>query len=126
MKLISMTDYVFEQKRPIPSADLHEMDYYYKEYEIVEKIFNYANFLKQPLKLGMFVPCDENDVPLDEPKDYEHNVKKREYQQAKERVIFEGFEKYSPQLLCEMFNAIEEITKLDITITDSVIKKYNL
>jgi len=30
----------------------------------------YANFISQTPKLGHFIPCDENDVHLVEPKDY--------------------------------------------------------
>lgn len=70
-----------------------------------EKILNYANALSQTPRLGHFIPCDENDVPLDEPLSmyytpefncqkypqelYENDCKK--YQQACDRVLFEGF-----------------------------------
>ena len=40
MKLISMTDFVLYKK------------------ESHTQIMKYAKFLKQPLTLGMFVPCD--------------------------------------------------------------------
>lgn len=71
---------------------------------------NYANFLKQPLELWMFVPCELVDgvwVVLKEPNkndtkyqadcefDYfdEINYKKdlQEYQQAREKCLFDGF-----------------------------------
>jgi len=80
--LISMTDFVLEQK-----------DSYYNQRFF--KIENYANFLKQPLELWMFVPCDDDGNILEEPK---HNwtlglwARQKEYQQAKERCLFEGFE----------------------------------
>ena len=66
-------------------------------------------FLKQPLKLEMFVPCDEDGNVLEEPINYKtwaelhfNNGKKEKgtygflehekYQQAKEKVLFEDFE----------------------------------
>ncbi|MYZ60739.1 hypothetical protein EH151_12665 [Elizabethkingia anophelis] len=66
-------------------------------------IRRYAQFLKQLLALWMFVPCDENNVPLEEPiysitnygaspeafKRFEEDRKK--FEQAKSRVLFEGF-----------------------------------
>ena len=63
-------------------------------------LVNYAKFLKQPLKLEMFVPCDEDGDILDEPEDYElrlpnmmteYNDEVYTYYQAKEEVLFEGF-----------------------------------
>ena len=52
---------------------------------------NFSNFLKQPLTLGMFVPCDENGNVLEEPlllPSYELD----KYRKAKEKVIFDGFD----------------------------------
>ena len=37
-------------------------------------IYNYATFLKQPLKLEMFVPCDDNGDILKEPKKTNYQV----------------------------------------------------
>lgn len=60
----------------------------------------YANALSQTPRLGHFIPCDENDVPLEEPKNYagalefgvgEHYEKAFNYKQACDRVLFEGF-----------------------------------
>lgn len=65
----------------------------------------FVNFIKQPLALWMFIPCDKNGKPLDKPFAYESWVdygqdtedakQCREYQEAEARVIFEGFE-YKP------------------------------
>ncbi len=64
------------------------------EYEFQQRVLKYARFLKQPLKLGMFVPCDEkgnilHDVGycLDNKIDFSRN----EYNKAKENVLFKGF-----------------------------------
>ena len=68
-------------------------------------VTDYALFLKKPLKLEMFVPCDERGNILEEPKvphtfgsentDKYINQFKSEieiYKKAKERVIFIGFD----------------------------------
>jgi len=85
MRLIGMTDFVLEQKD----------SYYNQRFFKIEK---YANFLKQPLELWMFVPCDEDGNVLEEDL-FKNNpklstlksYKRIEYQQAKERCLFEGF-----------------------------------
>ncbi|HFI4796469.1 TPA: hypothetical protein ACGQK4_002188 [Elizabethkingia anophelis] len=60
----------------------------------VESIRAYAEFLKQPLELWMFIPCDENNVPLMKPDYLGGETYKRwnDYDYAKSRVLFEGFE----------------------------------
>ena len=114
MELISMTDFVLEQNEKInenfkknilmtQGETLDELN------NFIDIITNYANFLKKPLKLGYFIPCDKNDVPLEEPINFEvwerlHfkngktekgtiGFKEHEkYQEAKQRVLFEVFE----------------------------------
>lgn len=54
MELISMTDFVLEQSESIKSDMIG-----YGEF--IDKVVNYANFLKQPLKLEMFVPCNDSE-----------------------------------------------------------------
>jgi hypothetical protein len=101
MKLISMSDYVLEQNKKLNNAT--------EAYEQYCKIVDYANFLKQPLKLEMFVPCDENGNVLEKPEFYykqenlkhlkgmelliaeETNKRVSEYQKAKEKVLFDNF-----------------------------------
>ena len=62
---------------------------------------NYDDFLEQPLKLEMFVPCDEEGDILEEPTNYEkrllnmmteYNDEVYTYYQAKAKVLFEGIE----------------------------------
>jgi len=60
-----------------------------------------VNFGKQPLKLWMFVPCDEDGNVLEVPKHYgkkytediteKELILHEEFVQAKERCLFEGF-----------------------------------
>jgi len=88
MKLISMTDFVLQQD----ITDIKQRD----------SIVKYANFLNQPLKLEMFVPCDDEENVLEEPNRWNDYLEFPEsfdgnkewdelydYQQAKEKVLFE-------------------------------------
>ena len=79
MKLISMTDFVLESNKKIAQS--------HSRVDCGNLIFNYAKFLKQPLELWMFVPCMDNEVF-----NYSKHGNKEQYQQAKERCLFEGFE----------------------------------
>lgn len=83
MKLISMTEFVLEKNK----YGLYKYNQ--------EQHRNYANFLKQPLKLEMFIPCDEDENVIKLPNtcictDLCTLCKK--YKKAKEKVLFKGFE----------------------------------
>ena len=94
-----MIDFVIYQYEKILNEEINHLDY----------AFNtciYARFLKKPLKLGYFIPCDENDVALEEPKHYDLWKKHGSFTQygesivsecskfheAQQRVLFEWFE----------------------------------
>lgn len=107
-KLISMTDFVLKQSLlrndkindygSTPISTGNDFD----------KCLNYANLLKLILELWMFVPAklvNDKCIVLEEPinydaykmgmseKDFHYNFADCvEYQEAKERVLFEGFE----------------------------------
>lgn len=102
MKLISITDFVLEQSKRIMNVEITHLESH-------NQIVNYANFLKQPLKLEMFGLCDEDGNVLEEPINYKtweelhfNNGKKEKgtygflehekYQQAKGKILFEDFE----------------------------------
>lgn len=73
-------------------------------------VVSYNNFLKQPLTLSQFVPCDENGVPLKEPKEPRYSAHPElaadenaiysdslvdyydDLREAQKNVIFEGWE----------------------------------
>lgn len=92
--LISTTDFVLNQNAHQTSV------------RRLSQIIGYADFLKKPLKLGYFVACDENDVPLDEPSkediDWFNNQINGDFSErysfvfnwieAKKKILFEGFE----------------------------------
>lgn len=96
---MSMTDFILNVDRNKPKAksllsitDIHE----YKR-NVYDEILNYANFIKQPLLLSMFVPCDEDDNPIQKPKEHIDNrslyyKELEQYQKALDRVLFEEFE----------------------------------
>lgn len=104
MKLTSMVEFVLEKGKNLPkieTGDIHIMAQAVKESYM--SIYRYANFLKQPLTLGIFVPCDKEENILTKPnvknyggfdsfKDSKNQYHKdlKKHQQAKERVIFKG------------------------------------
>ena len=73
MKLISMTDFVLRINELVPKErEQFFQSWQNKKLMIIE---NYANFLKEPLKLEMFIPYDnhtENEVLF---KGFEHGYK---------------------------------------------------
>jgi len=136
MKLQSMVEFVLSQKR----AD--------EENEIVlRRIIDYAKFLSQPLTLGMFVPCDKNGIVLESPKHYANNstfpfdgskesaeqsnrqydYELKKYNEAKERVLFEGISISHAHDLLESFGNIDQYSQThESTLTESAIKQLGL
>lgn len=91
MKALLMTDFVLEQKKD-ESIDNSERYWNCEEY---------ANFLKQPLKLEMFIPCGHryqnvlkhpNRVMFEHEKDYV--TYEQTYLEAKEKLLFKNFVQY--------------------------------
>jgi len=94
-KLIPMVDFVAE----IDSLKYWDIDSKY------EAILKYAEFLKQPLTLGMFVPVNSDGEVTEEPLKSDYASKPFNesgeckvyfddlhiYNKAKENVLFEGF-----------------------------------
>jgi hypothetical protein len=169
-KLIPMVDFVLAidnvEPKAVNFASITDIRNY--QLQSYSKIVNYATFLKQPLKPGMFVPCHENDVPLVEPENYELWCKYgdftqygksltaicKPYKEAKERVLFEGFE-YQVAPFCDepmleifdksdnylvydcedknfqdadelFFETIEDIVKYNLILTPNALKQFEL
>lgn len=85
--LIPMTDYVLKQYDYLTCDEASP--------NFVKKVVNYAYFLKQPLKLEMFFPFDNDGNFLEEPNDYfyegtESDYSKK-YKQSLSKVLFKGF-----------------------------------
>lgn len=92
-----MTDFVINKRKEL----LRHSEYKNDLENYANIIYNYAKFLKQPLKLEMFVPCDENGNVLEEPQmrpvrnsfdeeDMDYDAQELyDYIKAKEKVLFE-------------------------------------
>lgn len=141
-RLISMTAFVL--------ADMYSR----------EGMVKYANFLKQPLTLGMFAPCDDNGNILEEPNTENHlhgqdsfvyHRLQAQYQEAKKRVLFEGFEVKHEKFMHDKlhfyiehngikfmwnfnnkwefykeFSTIEDLVKYNLVLTESARKHLGL
>ena len=90
-RLISMVEFVDQI-----SEYTHESHNYKRGCDLM---YNYKDFLNQTLNIGMFVPAVFDGgkwVVLEEPKVDKHNddwfSDAEEFEQAKDKVIFEGFE----------------------------------
>lgn len=109
----------------------------------------YSKFLKQPLQKWMFVPCGEDGEVLEEPclkcADNCDFDKCMEFQQAKERCLFEGFEiiediygkkitdkinvtialmpNNNTEWIMNCFNTIEDLVKHNLTLTATALKQ---
>lgn len=137
--LISMTDFVLQQY----SNNYHA--------NTPTRILNYARFLKQPLKLEMFVPCDEDGNVLEEPKGWSNGECDiydccsicccEQYKKAKEKVLFEGFEYIETENYFFVFNeeklvrlqrsnfkteTVEFIAGQEVELTSTALKQIGL
>lgn len=134
-KLIPMTDFVLL----ISKQTTNEGNSLVRNFN---KIKNYANFLKQPLKLEMFIPCDENhggvlkkpcDEELEKFKglqygDFDCNYTYIfDYNQAKSKVLFEGWDKRIKDIHLfskEISNkTIEDVMPWDLELTENALKQ---
>ncbi|MCT4153225.1 hypothetical protein HZP59_18510 [Elizabethkingia anophelis] len=105
-KLIPMTDFTLQKCKFLEIESNDDLKLNMESHFALLSIRRYAQFLKQPLALWMFVPCDENNVPLEKPvapknfwesdeqdsqlwAQYQYDIDM--YEKAKSRVIFEGF-----------------------------------
>ena len=102
---------------------------------------NYDALLKQPLKLEMFIPCYyRNGFPIAYTKDTLVNSMEllNEFEEAKERVLFKGFEHYlfrqadniqhNKSRKCFSFPnyngvIIEDLISLEVELTETAIKQ---
>jgi len=80
-RLMSMVNFVIEQDKINKTG-----------WNNYTNLVNYANFLKQPREIWMFIPCKFVDgvwVVLEEKKPFQDNY--HEFVEAKERCLFKGF-----------------------------------
>ena len=122
-KLISMVDFCLEQRKT------HTGDF--EDY--CDLICRYAKFIKQPLALWMFVPCDLHGNVLEEKKPFQD--KYYEYQEARERCLFKGFEmdnsfvthkshnSFFYPISCLHEQTIEDLVKYNLELTTTAQKE---
>lgn len=151
-RLTSMTDFVLN----INKIYLKELGQDFDTYNLkkLNLIESYANFLKQPLKLEMFIVCDENGTVLEEPErrckligfDEQHydfdDEELKIYCEAKEKVLFKGFEVkdyyaeytgenemiYIDEEFCENMTIEKFLTTIisEIELTESALKQIGI
>ena len=144
MKLISNTLFgkYCKSKEKEFSRRIDYLDWYEKTRN------NFDNFLEQPLKLEMFVPCD-NDEEILKPqyiagKEVIYNElveefimdKVKEYNDAKEKVLFEGFEIFKGTIyMCSVpmlkvkdlyQTTIEDLIHYEPILTENAVKQIGL
>ena len=138
-RLMSMTDFVLKYSKTNHNSD-----------EFENTITDYANFLNQPLKLEMFVPCDDEGNVLETPKtphtfasencdEYVNKYKSEKliFDKAKEKVLFEGFEwdkdwndvnfkniSINNRLMQE--SIVEDLIKYQPELTETALKQIGL
>ena len=136
--LIPMTDFVLRINYIEKEIDEFFDSWRMNQLRIIE---NYAKFLTQPLKLEMFVPCDDEGIVLEEPKIEEEYVDEHttqifaQYQydldKAKEKVLFENASIREINYFVNHFQTIEDLLqsrggktlKLTQTALDSIFGK---
>ena len=148
--LQSMTDFVL---KVVQTPNINEAICWEQTEGRLNKIYEYSLFLKQPLQLGFFVPCDENGNVLEEPKrwndylqfpdSFDGNKEWGElynYELAQERVMFKGFKhylfmqadniKHNKSRKCFSLNyngvIIEDLISLEVELTETAIKQIGL
>ncbi|MCT4135034.1 hypothetical protein HZP67_09880 [Elizabethkingia anophelis] len=106
-KLMPLSDFVL---KTVHTPNINEAICWEQTEERLQKIYKYTQFLKQPLALCMFVPCDVDGKPLEECNEpnkedywdiendvfnaelYNYNrTKFTNLKKAKSRVLFEWF-----------------------------------
>ena len=122
--LISMTDFVTASFNKIKKNDTDVI----MEYLAICK---YSLFLKQYLEKWMFVPCVNGELF-----NYSKHGNKEDYEQAREKVLFKGFEVEDDLLIIPNFGkqeiknikglTIEALTGFEIELTPTALKQIGL
>lgn len=130
MKLIPLSEYVLQEEKTLDNI-LNENLPTIKIAESYDRIVNYTKFLRQPLTLSMFVPVDENGNVLTEPDsdNYEDGIvyyeKLNKYVEAKEKVLFEGFEVgYDGASIISVDPVSEDLPRLSFDKNDGDCRPY--
>lgn len=138
--LQSMTDFVL---KVVQTPNINEAICWEQTEGRLNKIYQYSLFLKQPLQLGFFVPCDSIGRLVE-------SIGAEEWDNAKKNVLFKGFDiediglgsfairkngwilmRCSKSIGAKWENRdaylnIESLTHFKLELTDSAIKQIGL
>lgn len=114
-------------------------------------VVNYANLLNEPPSLGKFVPCDLEGNVLSEPErsdcqiygqpkmeELQYEIRLKQYQQAKDRVVFDGFRIENSTITNDIIGIGQGLTLYhniesllidfngDITLTPQAVERYKI
>jgi hypothetical protein len=128
--LISMTDFVLEQEITIEVQSL--TDQWELRSSKFHRILEYAKFIKQPLQVSMFLPCDYKGNVLEESAmfkilgDVDNDLEQLQYNQAKERCLFNGVTQDYVYFIIKTYKNIEGLLDVtfDLTLTDTAKKMF--
>ncbi len=137
-----MTDFVLEQEKKF-----NQWEKTFDSSTSFWKCIVYAKFLKQPLKLEMFVPVDEDGNFLEEPEQFKEWIKSdhyfnasesvthecRMYKKAKEKVLFlrfdgSDFDSSLAKVYLDCYFNIEQLSNgvKEQVLTENAIKQLAL
>lgn len=130
--LIPLSDFVLEQNEKRKKDEL-------SVFHFAHRVIKYTEFLKQSLKLEYFVPCDEKGNVVEYKKMTVDGCPiwdgGPEWQKAKEKVLFEGFEQKGglsvAKAICQTYQLIEDLTYkkiplVNLTLTPSALNKIGI
>jgi hypothetical protein len=128
--LIRSTDYTIQQFELLFTNEISRNSF-------IDGVISYSRFLKKPIEKNMFVPCDENNNVLEEPTSCDKScspidfceggkcdvegcyTEMRKYEEAKERVLFDGWDFYKNSL-----SGAETGVRNEVVFNDNVIYFY--
>ncbi|CAI9673423.1 MULTISPECIES: hypothetical protein [Elizabethkingia] len=158
-KLIPMTEFTLQKCKFLEIESNDDLKLNMESHFALLSIRRYAQFLKQPLALWMFVSINSKGEIAQRPEwknnkggELQFEYENKEYEEAKSRVLFEGFKLLSDyngmyrlrnaqnvditfdshgcyaepfdSIPGKRINTIEEITYLDLTLTETVKQIY--
>lgn len=120
MKLISMTDFVLQK------ANEYFNNGEYPKFNFRNLVNNYALFLKLPLTLGMFVPCNEEDNVLEEPTMEKYGYYFSNHQEEQSGWMYEEGEDEYYKVLEKYQQAKERVLFKNVTIIKASQNSFNI
>jgi len=136
MKLIPMTNFVFQQKEKLTdiygnAKDVLEIDK--SRINFIHSVSNYAKFLNETISLGMLVPCDEKGIEIII--DTEHREDStswspdeiEQYKKAETEIYLKTtIDLDTAKFHVKQKRTIEYFTSFNIEISEYAIKKFQL